>query len=238
MKTELHHFSDASTCGCGQCSYLRLKNDKGQVHCVLVMAKARVSPMWVATIPRLELTAAVVSVSVSSLLREELGYSEVEEYFGQTLKESWGRLNYASLRTFLYEAMAVVNSRPLTVDNLNNPSSLMPLTPDHLIIMKSATALPPPSKFEKEDLYGRKRWCQVQHLTEQFWSRWKREYLHSISTRQCWHSTKRNLQIGDIVMDMEETLPRSQWRLGRVSETVTDSDGLVRRAKKLLGRRD
>ncbi|KAL7831305.1 hypothetical protein SRHO_G00308080 [Serrasalmus rhombeus] len=146
-----------------------------------------------------------------------------------------GRLNDASLRTFLYEAMAVVNSRPLTVDNLNNPSSLMPLTPNHLITMKSTTALPPSGKFEREDLYGQKRWRQVQHLTEQFWSRWKREYLHNISTRQCWHSTKRNLQIGDIVMDMEETLARSQWRLGRVSETVTDNDGLVQRAKILLG---
>ncbi|KAL6474671.1 hypothetical protein MHYP_G00157110 [Metynnis hypsauchen] len=81
IKTELHHFSDASTCGYGQCSYLRMKNDVGQVHCALVMAKARVSPMRVTTIPRLELKAAVVSVSVSSLLREELGYSEVEEYF-------------------------------------------------------------------------------------------------------------------------------------------------------------
>ncbi|KAL7870544.1 hypothetical protein SRHO_G00080410 [Serrasalmus rhombeus] len=93
IKTELHHFSDASTCGYGQCSYLRQKNDKGQVHCVLVMAKARVFPMRVTTIPRLELTAAVVSVSVSSLLREELGYSEVEDYFWTDSKVVLGYIN-------------------------------------------------------------------------------------------------------------------------------------------------
>ena len=32
-RIEMHHFSDASSYGYGQCSYLRLVNDKGQVHC-------------------------------------------------------------------------------------------------------------------------------------------------------------------------------------------------------------
>lgn len=71
-----------------------------------------------------------------------------------------------------------------------------------------------------------------------FWSRLKKEYLHNIRTRQCWHSSKRNLQVGDIVIDTEDTLPRSQWRLGRVSEVMKGKDGLVRRAKILLGERE
>ena len=159
----------------------------------------------------------------------------VRSVLNATLLLSSGRLNDASLRTFLYEVMAIVNSRPLTVDNLNSPNSLEPLTPNHLITMKSTTALPPPGQFERMELYGRKRWRQVQYLTEQFWSRWKREYIHNIMARQCWHSAKRNLQIGDVVMDTNESIPRSQWRLGRVSETLTDKDGLVRRAKICLG---
>ncbi|GAA6075658.1 uncharacterized protein LOC101886044, partial [Tachysurus ichikawai] len=44
IRTELHHFSDASNAGYGVCSYLRLKNDKNEVHCSLVMAKSRVAP--------------------------------------------------------------------------------------------------------------------------------------------------------------------------------------------------
>ena len=62
---ELHHFSDASTSGYGQCSYLRLVNERDEVHCSFVMGKARVSPLRSVTIPRLELTAALVSVRVS-----------------------------------------------------------------------------------------------------------------------------------------------------------------------------
>jgi len=77
----LHHFSDASTSGYGQCSYLRLTDDQGRIHCSLVMAKARVAPLKVITIPRLELIAAVISVRVSVLLRRELEYTTLTETF-------------------------------------------------------------------------------------------------------------------------------------------------------------
>ncbi|XP_045929797.1 uncharacterized protein LOC123985872 [Micropterus dolomieu] len=159
----------------------------------------------------------------------------VRSVLNSTLLLSDGKLNDASLRTLLYEAMAIVNSRPLTVDNLNNPDSLEPLTPNHLINMKSSTALPPPGTFLREDLYGVKRWRRVQYLAEQFWSRWKREYLHNITARQRWHSPMRNLLVGDIVMDTDKLLPRSEWRLARVLETVRGKDGLVRRVKISLG---
>ncbi|XP_067279675.1 uncharacterized protein [Pseudorasbora parva] len=159
----------------------------------------------------------------------------VRSVLNATVSLSSGRLNDASLRTLFYEAMAIVNSRPLSVDNLNDPKSLEPLTPNHLITMKATTALPPPGKFIREDVYGKKRWRRVQYLTEQFWSRWKKEYLHNIATRQCWHAPKRNFQIGDVVMDTDETLPRNEWRLGRIIDTVTSQDGLVRKVTIALG---
>ena len=70
LKVELHHFSDASTTGSGQCSYRRLENKGGVVYCSLVMGKSWVAPTKVTTIPRLELSAAVVSVKASNMLRE------------------------------------------------------------------------------------------------------------------------------------------------------------------------
>lgn len=89
---ELHHFSDASSSGYGQCSYLRAKNAKDEIHCSLVMVKARVSPTKLTTIPRLELTAAVVSVSVGNMLREELCY-DAKEYFWTDSKVVLGYIN-------------------------------------------------------------------------------------------------------------------------------------------------
>ncbi len=116
-----------------------------------------------------------------------------------------GRLDDSSLRAFLYEAMAIVNSRPLTVDCLNDPKSLRPVTPNHLLTLKSVAALPPPGKFVKEDVYARKRWRHVQYLAEQFWNRWRKEYLANIAARQKWNVSKINLLVNDIVMSKRRT---------------------------------
>jgi hypothetical protein len=77
VKRELHHFSDASQKGYGQSSYLRQVDSEGQVCCTLVMAKARVPPSKVATIPRMELTASVISVKTANLLQKEMDVKEI-----------------------------------------------------------------------------------------------------------------------------------------------------------------
>ncbi|XP_030588591.1 uncharacterized protein LOC115795386 [Archocentrus centrarchus] len=155
----------------------------------------------------------------------------VRNVLNATLCVCPGRLDDFSLRTLFYEAMAIVNSRPLNVDGINDPRSLEPLTPNHLILMKSQIALPPAGKFVREDVYATKRWRRVQYLTEQFWGRWKREYLLNISLRQKWHKPRRNLKTNDIVIVIEDTLPRNQWQLGRVVETIQGTDKLVRRVR-------
>ena len=71
ISTELHRFSDASTGGYRVCSYLRLICD-AHVHCCLIASKARVSPTKMVTIPRLELTAAVVVVKMSCKVKEDI----------------------------------------------------------------------------------------------------------------------------------------------------------------------
>ena len=60
-RSSIHHFSDASEGGYGQSSYLRLEDDQGKVHCVLLIAKSRVSPLKYISLPRLELIAATLS---------------------------------------------------------------------------------------------------------------------------------------------------------------------------------
>ncbi|XP_060601271.1 uncharacterized protein LOC132754629 [Ruditapes philippinarum] len=57
-----------------------------------------------------------------------------------------GQLDDEALRTFACEVTAIVNSRPLSVENLNDPLSAEPLTPNHLLTMK--TQGPPPSSRE------------------------------------------------------------------------------------------
>ena len=71
-RVELDHFSDASTIRYGMCTYLRAQNEQGNFHCSLVAAKARVAPTKITTIPRLKLSAALLSAEVSGVIKEEL----------------------------------------------------------------------------------------------------------------------------------------------------------------------
>ena len=68
----MHHFSDASQLAYGACSYLRLVNENGFVHCSFLIGKSRLAPLKTVSIPRLELTAAVLAVKLDSMLRKEL----------------------------------------------------------------------------------------------------------------------------------------------------------------------
>lgn len=77
--------------GYGQCSYLRHVNKDDMVHCALVTAKTRVAPIKVTSIPRLELTATVVSITVSNMLRDELGFTE--NYLWTDTKVDLGYIN-------------------------------------------------------------------------------------------------------------------------------------------------
>ena len=77
------------------------------------------------------------------------------------LEKNGAQLDDESLRTYLCECEAIINSRPLTVTNLNDPGSLEPLTPSHLLTLKSKVVLPPPGMFQSPDLYSRKRWRRI-----------------------------------------------------------------------------
>lgn len=97
----------------------------------------------------------------------------VRSILSYVLSRSAGRLDDASLRTFLYKAMSIVNSRHLTSDSISDPESLEPLKPNHLLTIKSSFPLFPLGHFVAEE--KRKRWHRVQYLTEQFWNRWKKK---------------------------------------------------------------
>jgi hypothetical protein len=131
-----------------------------------------------------------------------------------------------SLRTVMVEAEAIINSRPLS---LNFASELEPLTPNHLLTLKSNIILPSPGEFQRADVYSKKRWRRVQYLINEFWSHWKKEFLQSLQTRQKWVQPQKNLKKGDIVVVNDEDLPRNQWKLARVAETFPSDDGLVRK---------
>ena len=107
VRTELHHFSDASVKGYGKCSYVRMIDEQQRIHCTLVMGKSRVAPLKPVTVPRLELTAAVCSVRISQQLRRELSYHIDQEYFWTDSKVVLGYISNESRRFHVFVANRV-----------------------------------------------------------------------------------------------------------------------------------
>ena len=130
------------------------------------------------------------------------------------------------LATIFCEVENQLNSRPLT-PILIDPESESPLTPNHLLLFKPQSNLPP-GLFDKKDCYNKRRWRQVQFIADQFWSRWTKEYLVNLQTRQKWFDRKQNLKQDDLVLIVDNTQPRGKWMTGRVIETISDKHGAVR----------
>lgn len=134
-----------------------------------------------------------------------------------------------TLNTLMCIVENIVNSRPLTVVS-DDPSELDPLTPNHLLLLKPTT-LPPLGIFVPQDCYVRRRWRQVQYLADVFWRRWIREYLPLLQLRTKWRERRTNLKEGDIVLLVDNNVPRNRWQLGRVVDVFPSKDGLIRSAK-------
>lgn len=130
------------------------------------------------------------------------------------------------LHTVFCEVEAILNDRPITKLS-EDANDLEPLTPNHILLLKGKPALPP-GVFEQHDLYVKRRWRQVQYISDLFWKRWIREYLPLLQERQKWNKKKRSLTPGDIVAIMDSSAPRGSWPLGKILEVFPDKQGLVR----------
>ncbi|XP_062704114.1 uncharacterized protein LOC134286510 [Aedes albopictus] len=68
-----------------------------------------------------------------------------------------------------------------------------------------------------------------QWLANLFWKRWVRDYLSDITRRTKWHEKAKPLQVGDVVVIVDQEHPRNCWPKGRVIG-VTSSGGQTRKA--------
>lgn len=102
------------------------------------------------------------------------------------------QLPHELLVTIVAEVTAIVNDHPIFAIPADADES-QPLAPSMLLTMKTRPLDPPPGNFVPPDDYARRRWRRVQYLKDQFWIRWRREYLQSIQTRTRWEEPKKRL---------------------------------------------
>ena len=95
------------------------------------MAKSRVAPLKPITIPRLELTAALVSAKVSAFLQKELEYDEMKVFYWADSKVVLGYIGNDARRFHVFVSNRVQQIRDLTlpnqwryVDTKSNPADI------------------------------------------------------------------------------------------------------------------
>ena len=125
---EIHIFSDASLHCYGSCCYLRLMNNQGQIHCAYVIGKARVAPIKAISIPKLKLTAAVLSVKLWQLVKKELVFLNCPAIFWtdstavlQIIQNSTKRFS-----VFAANRLAIINEHTQAAAWRYEPSKLNP----------------------------------------------------------------------------------------------------------------
>jgi len=133
------------------------------------------------------------------------------------------------LATLMAEVSAILNSRPITVVS-TDPENPVVLSPALLLTHKDATndGNQMTNDIDIRDIY-RVQWKRVQFLSEMFWTKWKKEYLNTLQTRQKWTETVPDIKQGDIVLLKEKETERRRWPLGRISETIPSADGKIRK---------
>ena len=134
------------------------------------------------------------------------------------------------LHTTLAEVEYMLNGRPLTYvsSDERDPEAL---TPNHFLLGCSDTGAGlPPGVFGEHDLLSRRRWRHSQVLANQLWKRSRKEYLPTLLARQKWRNETNNLEVGDVVLIVDENTPRGLWPLARVVQVHPGSDGRVRSA--------
>ncbi|XP_029669884.1 uncharacterized protein LOC115239482 [Formica exsecta] len=91
------------------------------------------------------------------------------------------KLTYEEMATLLAQIESCLNSHPLQALS-DDPEDLEALTPGHFLVGTALNAVPEPF-LALETTTRLSRWQHLQQLRDHFWSRWSREYLHSLTHR-------------------------------------------------------
>ena len=122
-----------------------------------------------------------------------------------------------------------LNARPLTPVSAD-VNDLEALTPNHFLLGNRNVCLPY-LPYAEEFVDHRKLFRQIQAYANLIWDRFCKEYLPTLNNRQKWRSTaNETLKKGDLVCLIEDSDKRGYYNLGRVTEIIDGSDGVIRSA--------
>lgn len=143
-------------------------------------------------------------------------------------------------QTLIIEIKGIINSRPLTyVSSESEPWHI--LRRIDFLNVDSRLGTPWEAIFSKKGEVTDSReqlleiWANSTNLLEDFWKQWSTEYLQSLRERNQYQhkgSKAKNYRAkkGEIVLAVDESLPRSSWKLTKIIGFPKSSDSRIRTA--------
>ena len=134
-------------------------------------------------------------------------------------------------QTAIVEIEATLNRCPLTAvpAESNSCEAITPLSILHPTARSHSdfVVIPNTSSTEVDCIRG--SWMNAQVLVNRFWNAWKRDYLSLLQVQEKWQKSLRNLKVNNLVILVDDKVPRGHWKLGRVIKLEMDN-GHVRKA--------
>lgn len=127
---ELHGFSDASQEAIAAVIYLRVLNDVGEARVTIAAAKTKVAPLKHTTIPRLELSAAVLSVKLAIAIKNSLDVTNlpIHMWTDSTVALAWIKGHPSRWKDFVRNRVTFIQELPDSrwhhVSGKENPADL------------------------------------------------------------------------------------------------------------------
>ena len=132
------------------------------------------------------------------------------------------------LLTLFKEIECILNNLPSTRVG-TELGDVEALTPSMLLTGSVCPGLPNDVFLSSDSM--RSSWHACQFLADEFWRRWRAEYLPLLQRRQKWLAPQRNFKVGDLVLLVEDSPHRNLWPKGVVEEVLPDRDDIERRVK-------
>lgn len=135
-------------------------------------------------------------------------------------------LTFEEFSTILCQVEACLNSRPIS-PLTDDPTDLNALTPGHFIIGETLIGIPEEQQLI-DKTHWKNRWEHLQSMVQNFWKRWREEYLINLINRSKWNKLSRNYRIGDLVVVKEDNIRPGDWKTARIVEIFPDKENIVR----------
>ncbi|XP_055920468.1 uncharacterized protein LOC129952067 [Eupeodes corollae] len=250
LNWELHGFCDASLDAYAASVYCRSISSDGMISVELVAAKSKVAPIKVLSLPRLELSGAVLLTRLINKIKLSLQEPNIKTFAwtDSSIVLHWLSAPPKKWSVFIAnrtsEVLSSIHFKQWNhVRTTSNPADLATrgISPSSLAsanlwwngpvwLSKEVDQWPVSNLKEninKEHLEERKV-SLTQTMLQGFWSRWHREYLTSLQQRPKWQTSKPNLRVDDVVLLKEPNLPPSKWVIGRIIKTHPGDDERIR----------